>query len=286
MKIKLTVFLLTIGTLILLLVGCKGFGAINNTIPTLQDDKVILNPVNSEYGLNAIDVFINFPGTSEEDRSHLEAMKEIYSQYHYCVSISIKHTQNQDGSIEYEYFFLGTEFELLQYYNKSNVDEADDIISRIIYLWLNGKIDKLYDFSEYADAITRLSEELNSTDDIEQWEQIIQKEEYQFLKEISSLSDDESTIPSDKRSADNRSIADVLLKNYYSYNAGLKDRVDPFYEIFTLKPKLAELYKQYGNTVFGNEIDDVYVISNYNNMYGELDKLVAEEYNLKPEDFR
>ena len=93
MKIKLTVFLLTIGTLILLLVGCKGFGAINNTIPTLQDDKVILNPVNSEYGLNAIDVFINFPGTSEEDRSHLEAMKEIYSQYHYCVSISIKHTQ-------------------------------------------------------------------------------------------------------------------------------------------------------------------------------------------------
>ena len=41
MKIKLTVFLLTIGTLILLLVGCKGFGAINNTIPTLQDDKDI-----------------------------------------------------------------------------------------------------------------------------------------------------------------------------------------------------------------------------------------------------
>ena len=106
MKIKLTVFLLTIGTLILLLVGCKGFGTINNTIPTLQDDKVVLNPVNSEYGLNAIDVFINFPGTSEEDRSHLEAMKEIYSQYHYCVSISIKHTQNQDGSIEYEYFFF------------------------------------------------------------------------------------------------------------------------------------------------------------------------------------
>ena len=77
MKIKLTVFLLTIGTLILLLVGCKGFGAINNTIPTLQDAKVILNPVNSEYGLNAIDDFVNFPGTSEEDRSHLEAMKEI-----------------------------------------------------------------------------------------------------------------------------------------------------------------------------------------------------------------
>ena len=286
MKIKLTVFLLTIGTLILLLVGCKGFGAINNTIPTLQDDKVILNPVNSENGLNAIDVFINFPGTSEEDRSHLEAMKEIYSQYHYCVSISIKHTQNQDGSIEYEYFFLGTEFELLQYYNKSNVDEADDIISRIIYLWLNGKINKLYDFGEYSDAITRLSKELNSTDDIKQWEQIIQKEEYLFLKEISSLSDGESTIPSDKRGIDNRNIANVLLENYYSYNAGLKDHVDPFYEIFTLKPKLAELYKQYGNAVFGNEIDDVYVISNYNDMYGELDKLVAEEYNLKPEDFR
>ena len=50
MKIKLTVFLLTIGTLILLLVGCKGFGAINNTIPTLQDDKVILNPVNAISG--------------------------------------------------------------------------------------------------------------------------------------------------------------------------------------------------------------------------------------------
>ena len=60
MKIKHAVFLLTLGTLIILLVGCKGFGAMNNTIPTLQDDKVILNPVNSEYGLNAIDVFEKF----------------------------------------------------------------------------------------------------------------------------------------------------------------------------------------------------------------------------------
>lgn len=266
------------------IVGCKETDAKDGN--QMLDDDMILNPIDKEKGFSTLEYYMNLAGNSEEDKENLEYIKSVYDQYHYCICVSIKCTQNSDGSVAYDYFFFGSDVELMKSFGNSNARVANEIENRIIYLWLNEKVDKLYSYQEYGDAIKKICEKLNSTNDLDQFNSFVETDDLLWIKTVSQVSDSADTVPKDEKSINNPYIADVLLENYYLYNSKLSEHTDLFFEEKVLKPELAKVYKEYGDCIFGKSIGGKFEIENYSELYGELDKKVIEELDLTQEDFR
>ena len=266
------------------IVGCKESDTKDGN--QMLDDDMVLNPIDKEKGFSTLEYFINLEGTSDEDKEKLEYVKSVYDQYHYCICVSIKNSKSSDGGVSYEYFFFGSDAELMKSFGNSNARVANEIENRIIYLWLNEKTDKLYSYQEYGDAIKKISEKLNSTNDIEQINSFVETNNLLWIKEVSQISDSENTVPKDEKSINNPYIADVLMENYYLYNSKLSEHTDLFFEEKVLKPELAKIYKKNGDSVFGKSIGGKFEIENYSDVFGELDKKVMEELDLTQEDFR
>lgn len=251
----------------------------------LSEGSSNLNPIDTESGLELINAYIDYSGTSEEDRVRLNAIKDIYSRYNFCLGISINFTKNSDGSASYRFGFYNGVVLLMDYYH-GNGGVVAEIENRLVYLWLNGKIERNYVADECEQDILELSSKLNATTNADEWLKIADNEKYSYIKEVCFLTNVKNSVPDDSRSSDNLFIADVLLKNYYSYNIKLSDKVNSFNESYLIKPYLATIYKEYGDRVFGYTDNGVYIIDNYDDIFGELDKVIMKELNLKSEDFR
>ena len=113
--------------------------------------------------------------------------------------------------------------------------------------------------------------------------------DYEWLKKIDGF-DYSKSAPQDERSAANYYIADLLKENYLKYNPKLLENTDgdklfgwPNYDNTRA---LFSIYKEYGNAAFGKEVDGVFVIDNYEEMYGDLDQAIMSQFGITESAFR
>ena len=236
-----------------------------------------------EKVMSALDHFVNNPYLSDEDKAKFELAKEVYSQFPYSINISFSVNANsfEDKDITLNYFHFG-------YGTVGIYDGCDlEIQNRIGVLWLNDEIEEMYGFDDYALATAKYAEFCNTFPTVEEFRSFSCG--CDWLKLVDGF-DYSMSAPEDERSASNYHIIELLEDNYLAYNPKLLQNASkeklfgwPNYDNMN---ELFRIYKKYGNQAFGKETDGVLVIDNYDEMYGELDKLIMEEFNLKPESFR
>ena len=157
-----------------------------------------------------------------------------------------------------------------------------DILNRCAFLWLNDNIDCLPSKVEYSRAMDEIVAAYQNGESID-------AEDYEWVRKINSLNySDYSNF--DDFSKDNPKVFNLLYDNYMSYNSKLSEKIksddlkhffslDHYYDLFII-------YKEYGDSIKGHYVNGEYVIDNYDEMFGELDKALMESFDLSEDDFR
>ena len=236
-----------------------------------------------ERVIKNLDYYANHPYVSEEDKAKFELAKEVYTEFPYSIKITYSVNSNsfEDKEVSFNYFTFS--------YGTVGISEECnlEIKNRIGVLWLNDEIDKMYDFEEHVNATASICQYCNKFPTVEEFKKF--SVDYEWLKLVDGF-DYEKSVPGDERSAANYYILDLLKENYLKYNPKLLENADeaklfgwPNYDNID---QLFKIYKKYGNAAFGKEVDGVFVIDNYEEMYGELDQAIMIEFSLTETDFR
>ena len=236
-----------------------------------------------ERVMKNLDYYADHPYVSEEDKAKFKLAKEVYTEFPYSISISysVKSNSFEDKNVVFNYFSFS--YATVGIHEECNLE----IKNRIGVLWLNDEIDEMYDFAEYSAASGEICQYCNTFPTVEEFKEFAA--DYEWLKLVDRF-DYEKSAPKDERSAANYYILDLLKENYLKYNPKLLGNVDeeklfgwPNYDNID---QLFKIYKKYGNAAFGKEVDGVFVIDNYEEMYGELDQAIMTEFSLTEKDFR
>ena len=236
-----------------------------------------------ERVMKNLDYYADHPYVSEEDKAKFKLAKEVYTEFPYSISISysVKSNSFEDKNVVFNYFSFS--YATVGIHEECNLE----IKNRIGVLWLNDEIDEMYDFAEYSAASGEICQYCNTFPTVEEFKEF--SADYEWLKLVDGF-DYEKSAPKDERSAANYYIQDLLKENYLKYNPKLSEKADeeklfgwPNYDNID---QLFKIYKKYGNAAFGKEVDGVFVIDNYEEMYGELDQAIMTEFSLTEKDFR
>ena len=228
--------------------------------------------------------FINNPYVEEEDKQKFMLAEEVVSDFPVSISIKYENKGNSFEDKDIKLTYMRFEVERAQ---QVGLEFEYDIVKRISILWLNDELDEYYELADYFKGVYHFCDyfsEFPSVEDYRNYEC-----EYDWIKKVDAL-DYEKSAPNEERSKDNYYILDLLIDNYYKYNSKLETSVskDIVFSASTYENvyEMISIYKQYGNAVFGQEISGEYVIDNYDEMFGELDKMIVEKFDISPEDFR
>jgi hypothetical protein len=246
-----------------------------------------------------IDNLLDNQSVSEDDKKALRLAKYVYTEYQYIfhITLDISANSNEDEKIGVNISYFGIVDTYLSH--KTNSVYKDHVFSsnkleyeyRLLVLWLNDKLPERYDIGNlpdyYYDDLKKVIDYLNTTPSIEDFESYIEANDYSFLKDINDF-DYAKSADKDSKSPENFYIGNLLADNYLAYNNLLPEKTVDFGYTISCKcyVKLFEIYKKYGNAVFGKEVDGIYVIENYDEMFGELDQMIMENNNLTQKDFR
>lgn len=263
----------------------------------IEDTSTALEPGKNDYEM--IDNLLDNQSVSEDDKKALRLAKYVYTEYQYIfhITLDISANSNEDEKIDVNITYFGIVDTYLSH--KTNSVFKDHVFSsnkleyeyRILVLWLNDKLPERYDIGNlpdyYYDDLKKVIDYLNTTPSIEDFESYIEANDYSFLKDINDF-DYAKSADKDSKSPENFYIGNLLADNYLAYNNLLPEKTVDFGYTISCKcyVKLFEIYKKYGNAVFGKEVDGIYVIENYDEMFGELDQMIMENNNLTQKDFR
>ncbi len=236
-----------------------------------------------ERVMKNLDHFANHPYVSDEDKAKFELAKEVYSEFPYSIKISYSVNansfENKDVTFNYFTFSYGT----VGIYEECSLE----ILNRIGVLWLNDELDEQYDFTVYVNAVGEIATYCDTIPTVQEFKDF--SADYEWLKKIDGF-DYSKSAPQDERSAANYYIADLLKENYLKYNPKLLENTDgdklfgwPNYDNTRA---LFSIYKEYGNAAFGKEVDGVFVIDNYEEMYGDLDQAIMSQFGITESAFR
>ncbi|MCR5804132.1 MAG: hypothetical protein K6G47_07695 [Clostridia bacterium] len=256
-----------------------------------------LEPGKNDYEM--IDNLLDNQSVSEDDKEALRLAKYVYTEYQYIFHITLDVSSNsneeKDTDVNISYFGIVDTYlshktisVFKDHVFSSNKSEYE---YRILVLWLNDKLPERYDIDNlpgcYYDDLKNIVDYLNTTPNIEDFESYIEENDYSFLKDINDF-DYSKSADKDSQSLENLYIGNLLVENYFAYNNLLPKKTVNFEYTISRKYyiKLFEIYKKYGNAVFGKDVDGIYVIDNYDEMFGELDEMIMESFNLAQKDFR
>lgn len=226
----------------------------------------------------------SFPYLEEDAKEKFLLAEEVVNEFPLSFSVKFKLVGNSFENKEVKLDYMDFNYDRPQ---KKDSNYEIDIVNRIGVLWLNDKLDDMYDIGDYYKAIYRYQDYLYTFPTAEELKDY--ETEDDWVKLVEQLDYNDSS-PKDEKSKDNYYIIDLLIENYYSYNNLLKSSVDSEklfgFNSLENRYEMIRIFKEYGNDVFGKENDDNYVINNYEEMFAEFDKKIMEEYNLAQKDFR
>ena len=170
-----------------------------------------------------------------------------------------------------------------------------EVMNRIAVLWANGEIDDFYSVADFRDVVWYYQSS--------GFAEIDNDPDYDWFRKVCQFSYSDSAA-SDVRSTDNYYIFNLFLENYLNYNQGfvptLHARFDRYgtydsgsvceivvtCDVYSVYYMFFEVYKEYGDAIWGEYIDGEYVIDNYDEMFGEIDEVFMNVENLTVEELR
>lgn len=243
-----------------------------------------------------IDRYLENELVDERSKEQLLLAKYVYNNLNriLVINILVRSNSYESPTIVVTTKYLYGDAFIEMYYHDTNqyegaysCDNRRDILYKTLYLWLNDKIPNYYDSWDLGEIVDPLLVFLNTYPSIEEFEQYLDDNDCQWLKTLNDFLVSEDSI-SDSRSKDNLYIYLVLVDNYMKYNPKIESvftNTHVFYDDVFIRD-LFVIYKEYGDAIWGQEINGEYVIEDYDKMFGALDQKIMDEFDLAPEDFR
>jgi len=277
--------------LISTLAGCFDRGKGDASFPTGETEDIYIEANMNIYDYVSADNYLSSKYISESEKDDIRLTKYVIENFHSIIRV-VYHVTKVGGepvSVSIEYGTNRSALEVLPASQLLGWDANTSMYVMMLYMWLNDRIPAYYLPDDYYGMIKELNSYLLTKPSVDEVEKYLDDNDLQWLKELDKF---EYTDKKDmaNRSKDNTYIGDVLSENYFAYNNKLQTKElfksDKRFLYYTIYTDLFVIYKEYGDAVWGQEVNGEYVIEDYDKMFGALDQKIMDEFDLAPEDFR